>query len=469
MHKTPYNFNSYKKNAPHRGQVLNSDPSSMGAKIGQILLLAFLGLLAVAQTAFARDLSYDRYAPIYEPQPPAPSAVHKIAVGLLPYLLEPLRIGTDKSIDFVEKYHLDNKFTWAYDKIKSYGISPKIGLFSFGSRAVGADIDFVKLARLRSKFPDITVSGSIDYANKLYFKTSAQIGLERIAGTGLYAKAVFNYHDRPQEYFYGIGPSTSRGDGGVYSYEETSVGPNAGYQWGEDTRLDLSMLYRNINIGEGHTSGRLQARDLVNPTTLDGSYGDRMFTYQAGLIHDTRNHKGNSDKGGLRSFTLSYNDGIDQSKANYLKSQLELSQYMQLLSPRRVLAVRFYGEHNGELNSGQVPFHQLAKLGGYGRQNYMSDTLRGYGPNRFFDKSSALFNIEYRYNIWHYRDFKLDTVLFWDEGQVFSQISRFKLRNFRESYGGGFRVSIADLTVLSVELAHADEGTNIYVRTETPF
>ena len=428
-----------------------------------------VALALAGGVALAAELSYDRYAPLFQTQPQAPSTGRKIATGFLGYLLEPLRYAGSKSIYFGEKYHLEDKFTWAYDKIKSYGISPKFGFSTLGGRSIGADVDFVKLARLRSTFPDLTVSGSIDYWHDLYFKVGSRIGFDRIADTGFYTNLDFNYQYRPQEKFYGIGPNTSRGDGAVFGYEETSVGPNAGYQWGDDVKLDMNFLYRNINISEGKTSGRLQARDLVHPGVLDGSYGDRLLTTQAGLIYDTRNHKGNSDRGGLRSITASYNDGLDTSKANYMKYQMELSQYMRLGSERRVLGLRFYGEHNRSINKGQIPFHQLARLGGYGGRKYMSETLRGYEENRFFDESVALFNIEYRYNIWHYRDFKLDTVLFWDEGQVFSSVSRFKLRDFRESYGGGFRASIADLTVLSVELAHADEGTALYVHTETPF
>ncbi len=434
----------------------------------RILIASAAVLLAAGSAAFARDLSYDRYASVFETRA-QPSAARKISTGFLTYLLEPLRYGADQSIVIAEKYRLEDKFTWAYDKIKSYGISPRVGLFSFGGIQAGTDVDFVKLCRLRGDFPDLTVVGSVDYARDLYFKTGARVGMERIAGTGFYAATAFNYEYRPREYFYGIGPASSRGDGAVYSYEETAVGPEAGYQLGDDLKLDFHFLYRNINIGEGHTSGRLQARDLIFPTPLAGSFGDRMLTYKAGLSYDTRNHKGNSDRGGLRSFMLSYNQGLEDSNANYMKYQLELSQYMKVFSDRRVFAVRFYGEHNDTLNQGEIPFYQLARLGGYGRQNYNSETLRAYGENRFFGDSAALVNLEYRYNIWHYRDFKLDTVLFWDEGQVFSQISRFKLRDFRESYGGGFRVSIADLAILSVELAHGDEGTHLYVRTETPF
>lgn len=433
------------------------------------VMLTAAMLAADAPAASARELSYDRYAPVYAKPLSAPPRFRHIAANLLTYPLEPVRILTSATLSGIEKYHLDDKVIWGYDTLQGRGITPKIGFLSLNSRRFGADVDFVKLAGLKSQLPDLTVQGNIQYASDLYFETGAQIGLERIADTSFYAKMDLQYLYRPREHFYGIGPTTSAGDGAVYGYEETSVGPIAGYQLEDDLSLDYKFQYRNINISEGREAGRLQARDLVNPGTLSGSYGDRLLTQEWSITHDTRNHKGNSDRGGLQNFSLSYNEGLGGSNASYLKYQSEISQYFKLKSERRVLAVRFFGEHNSELGGGEVPYYQLAKLGGYGRQNFFSNTLRGYDDNRFTDASAALLNVEYRYNIWHYRDFKLDTVAFWDEGQVFDRLGSFKLDNFHYSLGGGFRVSIAELTVLTLEAARAGEGTNVYIRTETPF
>lgn len=441
-------------------------------KITISALLTVLGtvfLAAGGPSAQARELSYDRYAPVYKKPLAAPSAAKEIASNLLTYPLEPLRVLVSETLLSVEKYHIDDKVTWAYDTLKNHGITPHAGFLALNKRRFGADVDFIKLAGLKPMVPDLTFQASIRYATDHYFKVGSEIGLERIGDTGLYAKMDFQYMDYPRQHFYGIGPNTSAGDGAVYGYEETSVGPIYGQQWGDDLSLNFKSLYRNINISKGKEAGRLQARDLVFPNELSGGFGDRLFTQEVSLVHDTRNHKGNSDRGGLHSLKISYNEGLTESDARYMKYQLELSQYFQLWSERRVLAARFYGEHNDEIGRGEVPFHQLAKLGGYGRENYFSETLRGYDPNRFFDESAVLFNLEYRYNIWHYREFKLDTIMFWDQGQVFSEFSDFKLDNLRYSYGGGFRVSIAELTVLTLEAAHSGEGTNLYVRTETPF
>lgn len=194
-----------------------------------------------------------------------------------------------------------------------------------------------------------------------------------------------------------------------------------------------------------------------------------MITLSGELVHDTRNQKENSTIGGRQRLALSYNEGLNSSLARYFKYEVDLSHYFRLWSDRRVLAVHFYGEHNDELNEGQVPFHQMAKLGGYGSWPYLSHPLRGFDFNRFYDESTVLFNIEYRYTIWEYRDLKVDTIFFWDEGQVFGEFGEFQFKDFRESYGIGFRFSIVNAMVLALELAHGDEGTNFYVKGSAPF
>ncbi len=430
---------------------------------------ALLAFTLCVPGAFAKEVSYDRYAAVYSKTPAAPSTLREVSTGLLTYPLEPLRYLASKSLLAIEKHHLDDKTLWALDTLHDHGISPKTGTVSLTQGIMGVDVDFIKLARLKPVLPDVVLQGNVANVRDLLFKTGARVGADRIAGTGLYFYGDAGYEYRPQEFFYGIGPHASRGDGGIYSYEETAVGPMLGYQWADDLKMDYKLQYRNINVGEGHRSGRLQARDLGPAGSLLGGFGDKLLSQEARVAYDTRNHQEHSDRGGLHTLAVSYHEGLEESKARFLHYEAELSRYQSLGSPRRVLAAHFYGEQNERVNGGYVPFHQMAKLGGYGTTYYQSHTLRAYGPNRFFDTSSMLFNLEYRYNIWQYREIRLDTVAFFEEGQVFSEFSRFKLRDFRESYGGGVRVSIAHLPIMSIESAHGDEGTHFYVKSEMPF
>jgi hypothetical protein len=155
--------------------------------------------------------------------------------------------------------------------------------------------------------------------------------------------------------------------------------------------------------------------------------------------------------------------------ARYFKYQLDMAKYLRLWSSRRVLVARLFAEHNDEVDHGNIPFYNMAKLGGAGTNVRDSETMRGYVYNRFFGESSLLLNMEYRYTVMEYKEFKLKTVFFNDLGQVFNEIHEFKFDDFRESYGVGFYLSYAKNTVLNLSVAHSNDGTEFYVKNKLAF
>ncbi|MBN1689366.1 MAG: BamA/TamA family outer membrane protein [Candidatus Omnitrophica bacterium] len=430
----------------------------------------FLGVLFIASPLFAQDLSYDRYTETLR-EPEAPSRVGRSIAHFLVYPFEIIRYGTDKTLVAIEKHHIDKKVKWIYEKIQSYGISPHLNFVSMSNRSYGADIDFIRLVQKKEYLPDSTLSGWVRWAEDGYFRAGGKVGWSLIKGTGLRTFGIANYENRHEEHFYGVGPHSSAGDGAVFSWEETKLEYQLGYSKTPEWGIDGKFSYRNVNISGGRDGGRGQIGEIptFSEERIPGFHGDSFLTWKLEVIHDTRNQKENSTIGGMQRFGFSFNEGLNSSLARFFRYETEVSHYFRLGADRRVLAFHFYGEHNDEVNNGQVPFHQMAKLGGYGTSPHMSHTLRGYDFNRFFDESALLFNIEYRYTIWEYRDYKLDTVFFWDEGQVFGEFSEFQLSDFRESYGIGFRLSVANVMFLALEVAHGDEGTNLYVKGSSPF
>jgi outer membrane protein assembly factor BamA len=253
--------------------------------------------------------------------------------------------------------------------------------------------------------------------------------------------------------------------------ETTTFETSVGYSPDPTFSADLVAGYHNVNISGGRDGGRAQPGTIpAFSSTLPGISGDSLFSLGIEVTHDTRNQKDNSTSGGKRSFGWRYYEGLNSSDARYFKFDTDISQHFRLGSDRRVFVARMYAEHNAELGNGYVPFHQMAKVGGHGRRgNRLSETLRGYAHNRFFDESAVLFNLEYRYTVWEYRQFKGDAVLFWDQGQAFGELSEFQMKDFRESYGAGLRFSLANIVLLSLEVAHGDEGTNLFVKSYAPF
>ena len=420
---------------------------------------------AACLAAPLRAGTYDRYATLYR-QDRAPSGAAKIANEFLTYPFELLRWPMDRGLVFFEKHHLEAQGRWIYDEIRNRGLYPHVG----GFRSYGLDVDFIQLADQKMNFPDLKLKSGVHWDYHDVFQVTADAGWQDLGETGVGPAAFFSYESRPEEHFYGIGPNTSAGDGASYKAETTTVGTRLDYNPNPTIHGDVFFSYRNVNITNGEDGGRNVIDKIFPAGSIPGLAGDELLDVGINLMHDTRNHKGLSDRGGLRRFGFGYHEGLGSSDSRYLKYQTEISQYFRLWSNRRVLAVRFFGEHNDGLGGHGVPFHQMAKLGGFGLSTSdTSETLRGFDENRFFGESAALLNLEYRYAIYEYREFRLDAVFFWDEGQVFQKFRDFRFSDFRESYGTGFRLSVANHMLVSAELAHGDEGTQFYVKTRTPF
>jgi hypothetical protein len=433
------------------------------------VLLLVAGMLAVGRRpVFSQPLSYDRFAGALRQAPSGSSVGRALAhFPLLPF--EIVRWPISQGLYMTEKHHLDKKALWVLEELESIGIIPHFNFVSVGGMSAGGDFDVLRMINVKESIPDAVTKGWIRWSHDVVFEVGAEAGLERIADTGFGFRGVFMYDTRPEEHFYGIGPNTSRGEGTAYEIETTKLGTVLSHTWNPMLRAEAGFGYRNINLNEGEDEGRGQvSTHFLNRQFIPGLDSDDLFDFTMRLEHDTRDTKGHASRGGYRRLGFGYHRGLSDD-AEYFKYEVDLAQYFPLGSPRRVLAVHFYGEHNDEVGNNRVPFHQMAKLGGYGAYPRLSRPLRGFDFNRFFDESAMLVNIEYRYTIWEYREWKTDAVIFWDEGQVFGEFSDFQFKDFRESYGGGVRVGVANHILLSLEVAHGDEGTNFYVKSKTPF
>ena len=429
------------------------------------LKVSFLGFmfLALPLSLSAAEVSYDRYAPIYQ-ETPTESATKKVAANILTYPLELIRWPVDKSLVFIEKNHLVTKARFLYDTLEAQGVTPKL---SFSSP--GVEIDAIRLTRQKVRFPDLTVKGHVNWKHDRIFDVGTKVGVDRIGGTGVHLHEIIQYQSRPEEHFHGIGSNASRGEGTSFKMETTKLETRLGYRHSPALSTDLKFSYNNINITDGGDGGRGKIDTTFPGLNIAGLDGDEIISFGFEVEHDTRNQQENSTRGGLLRLDWTYNEGLDGSEARYFSYKAEASRYIRLGNDRRVLFLRFYGEHNDETDHHRVPFHQLARLGGFGTYPDLSHPLRGYDRDRFFDESALLFNIEYRYTVYEYRDWKLDTVLFFDLGQVFGEFSELQGNDFKESYGVGFRFSVLNHVVLALEVAHGDEGTNFYVKSSTPF
>jgi hypothetical protein len=427
----------------------------------RIFLAALLGLvLSAAPAPAAEEVSYDRYAAIMRDKPQSKSLFAKAGTDFLAYPFELIRWPASRGAVVADEYYLLTKTQWVYERLADYGITPRFD---------GADFDILRMTQLRSKFPDFTLKSWVNWNPNTFFLTGGRAGMERILETPLRTFASVNYENRPEEHFYGIGPNTSLGDSTSYRMEATTVKGEFGYSKDPSAAADIFVAYKRVNItnGEDEGSGII---DVIYPNqNIPGLSGDEIFSTGINVARDMRNQKENSTKGYLSRMGFSFNEGLYGSDARYFHYDAEFVSYTRLGSDRRVFVSRIYGEHNNETGGNTVPFHQMFRLGGYGSANYLHETLRGYEENRFTDETGLALNAEYRYTVYEYRDWKMDTIFFFDTGQAFDTFGEFQFQDFRIAYGAGFRVSLLNNVVVSLELGHGDEGTHFYVKSRSPF
>lgn len=433
-----------------------------------MLLFCFSGLI-LNTVAHAEEKKADYYQPLY-----SKSLTAKPLKGPLSRIIElPFQLikwPIDKGLVLTEEYRLDRKTKWVFERMAEYGFRPHLDSLDFANApSYGADFDFVKFVRKKAEWPDLVAKGWINHGPASYFRVGTELGAERIAETGAHASGIFQYENRRDESFYGIGPNSSLGDSTSFIQEVASVGAGAGYRFSPVLDLTARVTYDHVNIKSRAHDGKGDANIIFAGQNIPGLRGDDLLKLSIGIDRDTRNNKEGATKGSYQKLLFKFTEGVDSSPARFLTYQVDMAKYFQLGSERRILVTRFFGEFNQTVNRGEVPFYEMARLGGSGMFPRLGQTHRAFVFNRFFGQSALLANLEYRYTVWQYKDFKMNAVFFLDEGQVSKDFGTFRFKNFRESYGIGFHLSYAQIFLCNFSIAHGDEGTQFYVETGLPF
>lgn len=442
-------------------------------------LYFFSVVLLLSQTFSSAASSYDPYAPIAPETEEARLAItkkHELirpVADILAFPFEVVKLGVDPVLYQLEKRHVPKKIYWIYTKLKDRGIGPFIIQKGYGEE-IGLNLDPVQLTEMQKELPGVSWNNKIKWIpgrNLFGMYTGPEI--ERAWGTPLSLRSEFMYERRAEEDFWGIGPDSGLGQGSNYDQEKTAFDISADYALNYTTTASLAVGYEHVNIAEGFDSNETHGggKNNIKPAfpVLPGINGADEINFTWALESDHRDNKDRPTKGHYEKIAFGYHNGVSGSDARYFRYLTDLSFFLPIFSERRVFAVRFYGEQNNELDSDEVPFFNKARLGGHVSDPRSGLPLRSFERNRFFDDSVTVLNIEYRYNIWEYRNLKMDAVVFFDDGMVFDQFAEMQWRDLQESYGGGFRIFVRDKNIVTVEVAHGNEGTEFYARTGTVF
>ena len=265
------------------------------------------------------------------------------------------------------------------------------------------------------------------------------------------------YKRLPDEDFFGLGNDSRKGKPTVrkgrltgetnYLHEESNFEGDLLYVPYKATQFAAGFSYSNVNIKRGRDDNHPSTDTTFTEDEVPGLLGAEMWSLVLKFYHDSRNATGHPTRGGEAFFSVEFAKEIDGSDFGYRKYTLDLQRYVELFY-ERVLAVRVRTEVTDKMEGREIPFYQLAGLGG-------QNSLRGYRPVRFRDRDLILAGVEYR---WHVHSMAV-AYGFFEEGRVFSNVfDEFSFDEFKYSFGGGLRLKSTDGGLIAIfEIAKSRE------------
>ena len=433
-------------------------------QFGFFLVLFFMSMAA----GYAGEKDPDLYAPVFTKPLTAKSLKDPLS-RLLEYPFQLIKYPVEQGLIFTEEHRLDKKTKWVYERTVEKGFTPLWG----GSETTlipfyGGEFNLMALSRQKEKHPDLIATTTILHGPTSFFLVGSEIGAQQICGGG-HASGFFQYDIQEKEPFYGIGPKSSMGDGTSFKMKTTKLGTVAGFSFSPTIDLSGIFTYKTVGITNRAHDGKGDIRTIFAGKNIPGLNGDDLLSYAVTLNRDTRDSQDQATKGSYQQLLFKYTDGTGHPAARYFTYLVDAAKYFQVASPRRILVTRFFMEYNQEINHGNVPFFEMVKLGSSGTFPSRSQTFRAYVYNRFYGNGAMLLNLEYRYTVMQYKEFKLNTAIFLDEGQIFNDFGKICMKYFQESYGVGFYLSYAKNTLLAFSVAHGNEGTQFYIDNKIAF
>lgn len=223
----------------------------------------------------------------------------------------------------------------------------------------------------------------------------------------------------------------------------------------------LRKLKNDIFLGLEFDFQRLAGTDFVladpdNPTfeLPLGHAGSTNVGLGLGLIQDNRHNVLNVRKGLFSELAFLHYNPAWGSTFNFT-SILSDTRIYRPMGKNNVLAAQFLGQ----FNFGNVPFNQLALMGG-------ESLMRGYYLGRYRDRNQLAAQVEYRFLPipFSFTD-RLGFAVFVGAGSVFNQFDELNISNFVVSGGAGLRFLLFPKKDIwtRLDFAVTEESTGFYL------
>lgn len=273
------------------------------------------------------------------------------------------------------------------------------------------------------------------------------------------------WYTDPSVEFFGVGNNTVGPDPlSNHELRRARAGFTVGYRILRKFAAVMSGFYRDTNVSNGNNDDTPSTQRFA--PNLPGVHGAQSNYLAAALVYNSRDDLVRPTKGWEMIIKfLSADHVLANRDTDYQKLLFDVSYIHPLVWRRQVIAIHA----NTEVVFGDdedIPFFELSSLGG-------DDTMRGYFPQRFLGKGSALFNVEYRlklvdFNFRKLWDVSIDGVGFGDAGRVYAGAHDFThhpLDHVRYSYGGGVRIGLSSGLVARIDAGFSPEETGLIYLT----
>lgn len=392
-----------------------------------------------------------------EKSPPAPPLRRRIIdrpvgrhgllvpVTAIKYPFNRMGAVLEKGLEKVERGHALDRVQEARESLTSKGYEPL-----FGGLGPGAGLSFgVNIFRERFLGTPVRLDVPVQYSTNGYTGLGARLTFP-IKGERLFLATEFDYEDRPQEDFFGVGSDSSEVDRSNFALEKRTVRVTLGSQLRKGLRAGIRAGLTNASVGRGTDNRFPGLQDRFDVATLPGAAGAELLSVGSYLERDYRNNPTDPTAGGIWRVEAEYFRDTDARDFRFMRYLVHATHYVPL-SDEHVVAIRGLGIFNEAQGSSAVPFFMKAVLGG-------RHTLRGFREFRFYDDAALLFSAECRWQVWRFAD----AVVFVDEGQVAPGAKELGISRFRNSHGMGLRFKGRGGQLFRVDVGHSNEGWRLY-------
>jgi hypothetical protein len=446
---------------------------------------AALGLTAAAAYCFAAcsATAQNAAAPQVAPGPPATTPARA------PKVIGPIPAPKAKQAKPGEKINWLNPTTWPVLPVPLTAVDPNNGttLGVIPTRLVTNDRDEItaiiapdflhnpyfgwgahaRILAFPSKNTQWSIVGGGEQRIESTLDAVFQTGLVRESPFSFTVEGLYDRSGTPR--FYGIGNNSFKINQSVYTDQQLGVTATLGWNISHSLQLAYTFSAKKVKVLAGDLSG-------VPPITerfadIIGIGTTHELLNRISLVYDTRDDIVIPTRG----MELVAYGGVASRNA-----QLDDSLFTEAggdgrfyYSPFPSLVVATHVSLRYEPTANRVPFWALSSLGGDQSSIGGSQTLRGYGTSRFYDRNSFSANLELRENVYSMNalgtHIDLQVAPFFDTGRVFHNADTWPMRHLHNVFGVGLRGIAAPSVVGYVDIGKGHEGVAVFTGINYPF